>query len=98
MYKQKVHLSKAEIEQKVELDLGEVYVAAEVFINGNSAGSKISAPYKYDLFGLLHSGENDIEVRVANTLAPHYSIPNMTINLGPVKSGLIGPVLLKISK
>lgn len=98
VYKQKVHLSKAEIEQKVELDLGEVYVAAEVFINGNSAGSKISAPYKYDLFGLLHSGENDIEVRVANTLAPHYSIPNMTINLGPVKSGLIGPVLLKISK
>lgn len=98
VYKQKIHVSKAETKRKIEMDLGEVYVAAEVIINGNSAGYKISAPYKYDISGLLHSGENDIEVRVANTLAPHYSIPNMTINLGPIESGLVGPIHLKISE
>jgi len=75
-----------------------VYVAAEVKVNGNSVGSKVAAPYKFDLSGLVQSGENEIEVRIANTLAPHYSIPKKAMNLGPVESGLVGPVKLKIAK
>ncbi len=98
VYKQKIKLDKKESQQKIEIDLGEVYVAAEVFINGKSAGKRVAKPYKFDLSGLVQSGENEIEVRVANTLAPHYSIPKKAMNLGPVKSGLVGPVQLKISE
>jgi len=98
VYKQIIKLNKAESQQKMELDLGEVHVAAEVFVNGNSAGSKVAAPYKFDLSGLVQSGENEIEVRVANTLAPHYTIPKKAMHLGPVKSGLVGPVQLRIAK
>ena len=52
-----------------------MYVAAKVFVNGKPAGIKVAAPYKFDLSGMVQSGENEIEVRVANTLAPLYSIP-----------------------
>ncbi len=98
VYKQKVKLNESETKQQIEIDLGEVYVAAEVFVNGSSAGSKVAAPYKYNLSGLLQPGENEIEIRVANTLAPHYFIPRMAMHLGPVKSGLVGPVKLKIKE
>jgi len=97
VYKQKIKLNKKESQQKVEIDLGEVYVAAEVKVNGKSAGKCVAEPYKFDLYGLVQPGENEIEIRVANTLAPHYSIPRTAMHLGPVKSGLVGPVQLKIA-
>jgi hypothetical protein len=95
VYTQKITLNDEESNQKIELDLGKVYVAAEVFVNGKSMGSKVAAPYKFDLSGKVQSGENEIEVRVANTLAPHYTIPKRAMHLGPVESGLVGPVQLK---
>jgi len=97
IYKQIIKLDKKESQQKVEIDLGEVYVAAEVIVNGKSAGKCVAEPFKFDLSGLVQSGENEIEIRVANTLAPHYSIPRTAMHLGPVKSGLLGPVQLKIA-
>ena len=97
VYKQEIKLTEKESQQKVVLDLGEVYVAAEVFINGNSAGKRVAEPYKFDLSDLVHPGENEIEIREANTLAHHYSIPGTAMHLGPVKSGLLGPVQLKIA-
>jgi hypothetical protein len=97
VYKQKVKLNKAESQQEIEIDLGEVYVAAEVFVNGNSAGKIVASPYKFDLTGLVQPGANEIEIRVANTLAPHYTLPNTTIELGPVNSGLLGPVQFKVA-
>jgi len=96
VYRQQVHLSTEDVNKALELDLGEVLVAAEVFVNGKSAGAKVAAPYKFDLTGLVRSGNNEIEVRVANTLAPHYTIPRQAKDLGPVDSGLVGPVTLKI--
>lgn len=98
IYKQTIILSKEEAQKEIELDLGEVYVAAEIFVNGTPAGSRVAAPFKFDLSNLVKSGENVIEVRVANTLAPHYSIPKKARDLGPVRSGLVGPVKLNISE
>lgn len=96
VYKQDLSLSAEEAKNKVELDLGEVLVAAEVFVNGKTAGVKVAAPYKFDLSGMVQSGKNEIEIRVANTLAPHYTVPRQAKDLGPVESGLVGPVNLKI--
>jgi len=97
-YKQVVHIDASEVNKQVEIDLGDVLVAAEVFVNGKSAGSKVAAPFKFDMSGLLKTGENELEVRVANTLAPHYSIPRQAKDLGPVESGLVGPIKLKIAE
>jgi hypothetical protein len=94
-YKQQVNFGTEDVNKRLVLDLGEVFVAAEVFVNGKSAGAKVAAPYKFDLTGLVRSGNNEIEVRVANTLAPHYAIPRQAKDLGPVDSGLVGPVTLK---
>ena len=98
VYKQKISFTLAETQKEMTLDLGKVYVAAEVIINGTSAGISVASPYKYDLSGLIQSGENEIEIRVANTLAPHYSIPLKAMHLGLMKSGLLGPVRLKVAK
>ncbi|GAB1454175.1 hypothetical protein MASR2M47_42310 [Draconibacterium sp.] len=98
VYKQKIKLNETDSQQKIELDLGEVLVAAEVLVNGKSIGSKVAAPYKFDLSGRVQPGENEIEIRVANTLAPHYTIPEKAMHLGPVESGLVGPVQLKTAE
>ena len=34
-------------------------------------------------------------MRVANTIAPHYTVTNHSDNLGPTDSGLLGPVTLR---
>jgi hypothetical protein len=40
----------------------------EVMINGQSAGVRLWAPYQVDVTDLLKTGENTLELRVANTL------------------------------
>ena len=97
IYKQSINLNADEADKQIELDLGKVLVTAEVIVNGKSAGSKVAAPYKFNLSGFLKQGINELEVRVANTLAPHYFIPRQARDLGPVESGLIGPVKMKIA-
>jgi len=95
VYSQRLSFSAAELERRVRLDLGQVLVAAEVRVNGRTAGVRLARPFEFDLKDLLQEGVNSIEVRVANTIAPHYTtIPAM--NLGPTDSGLIGPVSLRL--
>jgi len=96
VYKQKIHFSEEEANREIILDLGEVYVAAEMFVNGQSVGKRVAKPFKFNISDLVIPGENEIEIRVANTLAPHYSFPVRALNLGPVESGLVGPVLLRL--
>lgn len=93
IYSQMLALSAEQARSQLTLDLGQVLVAAEVFVNGKSAGVRLARPFTYDLSGLVHEGSNTIEVHVANTIAPHYlTIPSH--NLGPTESGLIGPIRL----
>lgn len=51
------------------LDLGEVGIAAEVWLNGVSLGVRLWAPYRYRAGCNLKKGENKMRVRVVNTLA-----------------------------
>ncbi len=93
VYAQTLALSAEDASIPLTLDLGRVLVAAEVFINGKSAGIRLARPFTFDLFGLLREGDNTLEVRVANTIAPHYTtIPSLA--QGPTASGMIGPVTL----
>jgi len=45
--------------------------AAEVYVNGQRAGSAWCPPYEVDVSGLLKTGENSIRIRVANTAVNH---------------------------
>jgi alpha-L-rhamnosidase len=56
----------------------------EVTVNGHPAGVFLWDPYVADVTGLLHDGENELELRVANTLS------NM-LNADRRPSGLAGP-------
>ncbi|HEV7218456.1 MAG TPA: glycosyl hydrolase, partial [Terriglobales bacterium] len=53
--------------------------AASVFVNGQAAGSVWKPPYELDVSGLLHSGQNHLQVIVGNlainTMAGH-SLPD----------------------
>lgn len=44
-----------------------VYEAAEVYVNGISAGKKLTPPYRWDISELCHEGENHLAVEVVNT-------------------------------
>lgn len=92
-YGRQVEFKEEDLTGSVHLDLGEVRVAAEVFVNGNSAGVRLAAPFRFDLTPHLHAGKNRLVVHVANTIAPHYNtIP--ALDQGATKSGLLGPVRL----
>lgn len=94
VYQQTFELSEEEASRPTELDLGNVLVAAELFVNGESVGVLLARPFRFDLSDHLRAGENRLEVHVANTLASHYLESNQSHNLGPTDSGLLGPVIL----
>ncbi len=78
------------------LDLGDVAATAEVLVNGKLAGRLVAPPWRVDVTALVHAGQNDVVIRVANTLANHYSVGIPTAYAFPAqtRSGLIGPVRL----
>ena len=95
VYKQVVTLTGQEVGRRTTLDLGQVLVAAELLVNGRSAGVRLARPFKFDVTQLIKPGPNTFEVHVANTIAPHYTVTNHSHNLGPTDSGLLGPVVLR---
>jgi hypothetical protein len=97
--------------QKIEtwLDLGEVQVMAQVKLNGQDLGVLWKAPFKVNVTGALKSGQNTLEIRVAN-LWPNRMIGDAALPVAKrftwssyepftqdsalPKSGLIGPVII----
>ena len=98
LYRKTLKIKQEQVVSKnITIDLGMVVASAEVFINGKSLGSKVSSPWKFDLTGNLHAGENTIEVLVYNTLGNHY-LTTPSMYTGRTSSGLIGPVTLIFTK
>lgn len=50
----------------LELDLGDVRVMAEVFLNGKNLGTLWKAPYRIDISGAIRKGSNVLEIKVTN--------------------------------
>lgn len=93
-YRKTVTLPDTERKQ-VTLNLGGVVASAEVRVNGQLAGIKVSPPWTLDITKLVKVGANQIEVLVCNTLANHYtSVP--TQYRGSTASGLLGPVTVEL--
>jgi hypothetical protein len=95
VYRQTFQATEEQAKRNSILDLGQVLVAAEVLLNGRSVGVRLARPFRFDLTDHLRQGNNELEIRVANTVAPHYTVTNEVQNLGPTDSGLLGPVTLR---
>jgi hypothetical protein len=97
-YRHQVLLTEDQAACRVWLHLHKVAVTVEVKVNGNAAGIRVAPPWKLEITQFLRSGNNTIEIIVANTLANHYSvgIPSLFVFPGQTESGLFGPVALKL--
>ncbi|MCM3699762.1 glycosylhydrolase-like jelly roll fold domain-containing protein [Paenibacillus macerans] len=78
----------------VLLDLGEVYETAEVWLNGEQAGVRISPPYRVEINGLIKKGRNKLVIEVTNTLVKDQR-DFLSAFAQQEPSGLIGPVKVK---
>lgn len=67
-YEGTMQLEKIDTERSIQLELGNTYETAEVFVIGHSEGVRICKPYRFHLTGLLREGENQLAVEVTNTL------------------------------
>jgi hypothetical protein len=94
----------ADAGSRLILDLGNVREVAEVSVNGKHAATLLLRPYRVDITGLVHPGENALEIAVTNTLYnamtlrdPRAFHPGPTENLsGLMSGGLMGPVRVKV--
>jgi len=63
--------------KKIVLDLGEVGVAAEVWVNGRKVGERVWKPFRLDLTEYLQEGNNTLKIVVTNSSdAALRAIPN----------------------
>lgn len=73
------------------LDLGTVGQCAEVRLNGIHVGTRLFAPYRFDISGAVQNGNNTLEIIVANTCV--YEQRDLFSRYMLIKpSGLLGPV------
>lgn len=81
-------------EGKIGIDLGVVGDTARLTVNGIDLGMRICPPYRWDISESVHSGKNEIEIEVANTLIHRIRKDRCSefMQIGP--SGLLGPIKL----
>ena len=73
------------------LDLGEVRDFAEVFLNGDSRGVRLWAPFRFEL--PLKPGRNTVRVGVTNSM--FNQMEGGRAGNSPLPSGMLGPVRLE---
>jgi hypothetical protein len=97
--------------QRLELDLGQVRNVAEATLNGKLLGIAWKPPYSYDVTGVVRVGKNELKVEIVNLWANRLvgdakllrekRITRLTQKVkinGPLESGLLGPVQLRVFK
>ena len=83
--------------EKVFIDLGRVGQNAELYVNGEYCGIRITAPYLFDITSAVIGGQNKIAAVVSNTLAQRVRDRfSRYLQLSP--SGLLGGMSIKYLK
>ena len=96
VYSKEVRLGHRHLQGQVLLELGDARTVAEVFVNGKRAGIRMSRPFRFDISDFVQPGNNQIQIKVANTLANHMSsYPTHWVLEDQAVSGLLGPVQLR---
>ncbi len=80
------------------LDLGRVRGSVDVSVNGTGCGTRIWHPYRFDVSKAVRPGANTLEIRVFNTLGPHFAMghPSQHVRDNQTQSGLFGPVSVTV--
>ena len=68
VYRKRFELPESFMGQRVFIEPHMLDDVLEVSVNGQSAGVRLWEPYQVEITSLLKSGENTLELRVANTL------------------------------
>ncbi|GAA0802106.1 hypothetical protein GCM10008910_33050 [Faecalicatena orotica] len=94
-YEKEIELKNAE---KVLFCSEHIYEAAEVFVNGKSAGKRMTPPYQWDISIQSKEGKNKIAVEVVNT--PARAVLKNPGLFGPDReilepSGMFGNIMIK---
>jgi len=90
-YDRVIDLPEEYAKERLFLDLGQVGVCARVQVNGRDVGTRVCAPYVFDLGKNVRPGNNRVHVTVANALAsgdPTQKAP----------AGVIGPVRIVVCR
>lgn len=89
VYTQYVEIGEKARDKKVMLEVDGISASAKVMVNDCCVGTRVSAPWIFDLTPGIKQGKNKISVCVSNTLANHYrSIPSRYS--GDAPSGILG--------
>ena len=76
-----------------EISLGQCYDGVEVFVNGISAGTRISYPYRFHVQEMTVSGTNTLRIETGTTLTN--VVPDAMSQERPVPpQGIFGPISL----
>ena len=96
IYSNTVTLEKAQLAGRVILDLGAMPNTAELWINDKEAGFRMHKPFRFDITDFVNQGQNQIKIKVVNTLANHMSTyPTKFVFPGQTVSGLTCQVKLE---
>ncbi|MDX6463575.1 MAG: hypothetical protein QOE55_7272 [Acidobacteriaceae bacterium] len=80
-------------DKQIMLDLGRVSSVADVFVNGQHAGTLVWRPYRLDISKLIKPGANKIKILVTNTEANQRAVGTSRHILAAIDvCGLEGPV------
>jgi hypothetical protein len=94
-YEKTVDVPAALLAERVLLDCGQVGVAAEAWVNGESVGSRPWEPFVFEVTRHLRAGRNEFKVRVANTEANARAVGTSLDNLKNIDlNGWLGPAHL----
>ncbi|MGH9351404.1 MAG: glycosylhydrolase-like jelly roll fold domain-containing protein, partial [Terriglobia bacterium] len=95
IYEKSIALPASLLSERIFLDCGTVGVVTEVWVNGNSVGSRPWAPYVFEVTGRLRAGANPLKVRVANTAANGRAVATYQSILERIdRDGWYGPARL----
>jgi hypothetical protein len=84
------------LKHNVQLDLGNVGVAAEVWVNGQRAGLRVWEPFTFDITKLARAGENRLRVVITNSEGNKIAVGPWRENLARIRiNGLLGPVQIR---
>ncbi len=89
MYETTFTLGELRSGARYEIDLGQVFETARLWLNDQLVGDRAWSPYVFDISDVVRAGVNRLRVAVANTNA------NAFENAERV-SGLLGPVFVKV--
>ncbi len=67
IYEKEFTLGESDVNRALAIDLGDVGVAAELWLNDVRIGERVWRPFRFDITGQAKTGTNRLKIRIANS-------------------------------